>query len=103
MTIREFLEENKKKYTCIDYECGNVTYDTANGFTSDSTKEEEENAMNENIGLFSFCEMNVFEYVNWLDSMEEDPEDEEDQERILAAAKNKYGYDVNDTFLVISR
>ncbi len=47
--------------------------------------------------------MNVFEYVNWLDSMEADPEDEEEQERILAVAKNKYGYDANDTFLVISR
>ena len=43
--------------------------------------------MNENIDLFNFCEMNVFEYVNWLDSMEADPEDEEEQERILAVAK----------------
>lgn len=103
MKIREFLEENKDKYTCIDYECGNVTYDTINGFTSDNTKEEKEKAMSENIDLFSFCKMNVFEYVNWLDSMEEDPEDEEEKERILAVAKNKYGYDANDTFLVISK
>lgn len=103
MKIREFIESNKEKYTCIDYENGEVIYDTANGFTSDSTKEEEEKAMNENIDLFNFCEMNVFEYVNWLDSMEADPEDEEEQERILAVAKNKYGYDANDTFLVVSK
>ncbi len=47
--------------------------------------------------------MNVFEYVNWLDSMELDAEDAENKERILAVAKNKYGYDVNDTFLVVSK
>ena len=49
MKIREFIESNKEKYTCIDYENGEVIYDTANGFTSDSTKEEEEKAKNENI------------------------------------------------------
>lgn len=87
MTIREFIKENKTKYTVIDVDIKNVNYDTANGFTSDSTIEENENIMNIDITETSCIDMNVSEYMSYIFGNEN--------------LEDHYGYNKEDKFCVI--
>lgn len=84
MTVKEYIKENELRYTVIDFKCGEVQYDTANGFTSDTTNIQDISAMNMDINNACIDEMGLDRYL-----------------RYIGLRKESFDYNESDVFLVI--
>lgn len=99
MKIREFAEQNKEKYACMDY----VLEDDVIDLHNQSVPEEE----NKDISDCEVVEMNMYEYVLYLESENdrawEDFEETDDElkNRIEKINAEKYEYSKDDKFVVI--
>ena len=63
MTVKEYIKENELRYTVIDFKYGEVQYDTANGFTSDTTEIQDDMAMNMDINNACIDELGLDRYL----------------------------------------
>lgn len=99
MKIREFAEQNKDKYACMDYVLNNDVIDLHN----QSVPEEE----NKDISGCEVVDMNMYEYILYLESENDrawedfDDTDEELKNRIEKINVEKYEYRKDDKFVVI--
>ena len=99
MTIREFAEQNKNKYVCMDYVLADDVIDLHN----QSVSEEE----NKDISDCEVAEMNMYEYILYLESENDrareefDSSDKELKNRIEKINAEKYEYSKDDKFVVI--
>lgn len=84
MTVKEYIKENEPRYTVIDFKCGEVQYDTANGFTSDTTNIQDIAAMNMDINDACIDEMELERYLEYI-----------------GLSNSSCHYKESDTFLVI--
>lgn len=72
MTVSNYIEENKTKFTVIDFKSGEVQYDTTNGFTSDTTEIQDDMAMNMDINNACIDEMGLDRYLRYIGLRKED-------------------------------
>ena len=99
MTIREFAEQNKNKYACMDY----VLEDDVIDLHHQSVSDEE----NKDISDCEIIDMNMYEYVMYLESENDrawedfDETDDELKKRIEKINAEKYEYGKDDKFVVI--
>lgn len=99
MTIREFAEQNKDKYACMDY----VLEDDVIDLHNQSVPEEE----NKDISDCEVAEMNMYEYILYLESENDraweefDSSDNELKNRIEKINAENYEYSKDDKFVVI--
>lgn len=99
MTIREFTDQNKNKYACMDYVLADDVIDLHN----QSVPEEE----NKDISDCEVAEMNMYQYILYLELENDcawegfDETDEELKKRIEKINVEKYEYSKDDKFVVI--
>lgn len=98
MTVREFAKKNKDKYACMDYVLADDVIDLHNQSVSDEE--------NKNIDDCEVVDMNMYEYVLYLESDDHvwenfDETDEESKKRIEKINAEKYEYSKDDKFVVI--
>lgn len=99
MTVREFAKENKDKYACMDYMFADDVIDLHNQSVS--------NEENKDIDDCEFVDMNMYEYILYLESENDrawedfDDTDVELKSRIEKINVEKYEYSKDDKFVVI--
>ena len=98
MTIREFAEQNKEKYACMDYVLADDVIDLHN----QSVPKEE----NKDIDDCEVVDMNMYEYILYLELDDRawedfDETDVELKKRIEKINAENYEYSKDDKFAVI--
>lgn len=99
MKVREFAEQNKEKYACMDYVLADDVIDLHNQSVSDEE--------NKDIDDCEVVDMNMYEYILYLESENDrawenfDDTDVELKSRIEKNNAENYEYRKDDKFVVI--
>lgn len=106
MTVREYIEQNKKSYDEICYSSPDkgIEYSNVLGFFSDNTSKEEKTLMETKFSYNEIVEMNGCEFYLWLEGKKYTFYEEmsgEERENVRIAALEKYDYTEDYKVLII--